>query len=80
VVEEMKEVGVKVLREEEWQIERDLVLKKEKVYMLLKSIVLDRRLQFVAEMIKKLNSMLRIEIKLSILFYPQTDGQIKRMN
>ena len=34
VVEEMKKVGVKVLREEEWQIEGDLVLKKGKVYVL----------------------------------------------
>jgi len=29
----MKKVGVKVLRGEEWQIERNLVLKKEKVYV-----------------------------------------------
>ena len=27
VVEKMKKIGVKVLRENEWQIERDLVLK-----------------------------------------------------
>jgi len=33
VVEQIKKAGVKVLREEEWQIEGDLVLKKEKVYM-----------------------------------------------
>jgi len=32
-VEEIKKAGVKVLRNEEWQIEDDLVLKKEKVYM-----------------------------------------------
>jgi len=30
----MKKIGVKVLREDEWQIERELVLKKEKFYML----------------------------------------------
>jgi len=34
VVEEMKKVGVKKLRGNEWQIEKDLVLKKEKVYVL----------------------------------------------
>ena len=34
VVEEMKKVEVKILREDEWQIERELVLKKEKVYIL----------------------------------------------
>jgi len=33
VVEEMKKAGVKVLRNEEWQIEDDLVLKEGKVYM-----------------------------------------------
>jgi len=30
----MKKAGVKVLRGEEWQIEEDLVLKEEKVYIL----------------------------------------------
>ena len=34
VVKEMKKMGVKVLRGEEWQIEEDLVLKKGKVYVL----------------------------------------------
>ena len=33
-VEEMKKAGVKVLRNEKWQIEDDLVLKEKKVYML----------------------------------------------
>jgi len=33
-VEEMKKAGVKVLRNEEWQIEDDIVLKEEKVYVL----------------------------------------------
>ena len=32
-VEEMKKAGVKVLRNEEWQIEDNLVLKKGKVYV-----------------------------------------------
>ena len=32
-VEEMKKVGVKTLRNEKWQIEEELVLKKEKVYV-----------------------------------------------
>ena len=30
----MKKVGVKVLQRDEWQIEENLVLKKEKIYML----------------------------------------------
>jgi len=33
VVEEMKKAGVKMLRDEEWQIEERLVLKEEKVYV-----------------------------------------------
>jgi len=34
VVEEMKKVGVRELRGNEWRIEEDLVLKKRKVYVL----------------------------------------------
>jgi len=33
-VEEMKKAGVKVLRNEEWQIENELVLKERKIYVL----------------------------------------------
>ena len=33
VVEEIKKVGVKILQRDEWQIERDLVLKEEKIYI-----------------------------------------------
>ena len=33
VVEEMKKAGVKILRDEEWQIEKGLVLKEERVYV-----------------------------------------------
>ena len=32
-VEEMKKAGVKTLRDEEWQIEEELVLKKGRVYI-----------------------------------------------
>ena len=34
VVEEMKKIGVKVLRDDEQQIEEELVLKEEKIYIL----------------------------------------------
>ena len=51
-----------------------------KLHRLLESIVLDRRLQFVAEIVKELNSMLGIKTKLSMLFHPQTDRQTERMN
>ena len=33
VVEEMKKAGFKVLRNKEWQIEKELVLKEGKVYI-----------------------------------------------
>jgi len=33
IVKEMKKAKVKVLRNEEWQIEENLVLKEEKVYV-----------------------------------------------
>ena len=51
-----------------------------KLHRLPKSIVSDRGLQFAAEMIKELNGMLEIEIKLLIVFHLQTDGQMERMN
>jgi len=37
--------------------------------------MLDRGPQFTAELMKELNRMLGIEIKLSISFYPQIDKQ-----
>jgi len=33
VVKEMKKVEVRMLRDNEWKIEKELVLKEEKVYM-----------------------------------------------
>jgi len=41
-----------------------------KLYGFPESIVLDRELQFVAEMTKELNKILRIKTKLSTAFYP----------
>ena len=52
----------------------------QKLHGLLESIVSDRSPQFVAEMTKKLNAMLGIKAKLLTAFYPQTDGQMERMN
>jgi len=43
-------------------------------------VVSDRGSYFAVELMKKLNRMLGIETKLSTLFHPQTDGQMKRMN
>ena len=44
------------------------------------SIVSDRRPQFAAELMKELNKILGIEMRLSTTFHPQTDGQMERMN
>ena len=52
----------------------------QKLHGLLESIILDRRSQFVVELTRELNKILRIETKLFILFYPQTNGQTERMN
>jgi len=51
-----------------------------KLHGLLESVVSDRGPQFAAELMKELNSMLRIKTKLSMVFHPQTDGQTERMN
>ena len=46
-----------------------------RLHSLPESVVLDRRPQFAAELTKELNKMLGIEMKLLIVFHPQTDGQ-----
>jgi len=51
-----------------------------KLHGLLESVISDRGPQFAVELTKELNRMLRIEIKLSIAFYPQTDEQTEWMN
>jgi len=51
-----------------------------KLHGLPESVVSDKGPQFVAEMTKELNRMLRIETKLLIAFHPQTDGQTEQMN
>jgi len=51
-----------------------------KLHGLPESIVSDRGPQFAAELTKKLNRMLGIKTKLSMVFHPQTDGQTERMN
>ena len=51
-----------------------------KLHGLPESMVSDRGPQFVAELMKELNKMLRIKTKLLTAFHPQTDGQTERMN
>jgi len=51
-----------------------------KLHGLLESIISDRGVQFTAGMMKELNNLLGIQTKLSIAYYPQTDGQMERVN
>ena len=51
-----------------------------KLHGLPQSIISDRGVQFVAGMIKELNNLLGIQMKLSIAYHPQTDGQTERLN
>jgi len=51
-----------------------------KLHGLPESVILDKGPQFVAGLTKELNKMLGIETKLSMAYYPQTDGQTERTN
>ena len=51
-----------------------------KLHGLPESMISNRKLQFVAELIKELNKILGIETRLSTVFHPQTDGQTEWMN
>jgi len=51
-----------------------------KLHRLPESVVSDRGPQFAAELTKELNKILGIQTKLSMAFYPQTDGQTEQMN
>ena len=51
-----------------------------KLHGLLESIMSNRGLQFAVKIMKELNSMLEIKMKLSTAFHLQIDGQTERMN
>ena len=42
--------------------------------------MLDRGSQFAIELMKELNRILEIEMRLLTVFHPQTDGQTEQMN
>jgi len=50
------------------------------LHRLPESIISDRGVQFMAEIMKELNNLLGIQMKLSIAYYPQTNRQTKRVN
>ena len=51
-----------------------------KLHSLPESIISDRGPQFAAGIMRELNRILGIESKLSIAFYPQTNGQMEKVN
>jgi len=51
-----------------------------KLHGLPESIIMDRGAQFVAGMMRELNHMLEIDMKLSTAYHLQTDGQTERIN
>jgi len=51
-----------------------------KLHGLPKSMISNRELQFTAELMKELNMMLGIEMKLLTVFHLQTDKQMEQMN
>jgi len=51
-----------------------------RLHSLPESVMSDRKLQFTAELTKKLNRIFGIQTKLSTAFHPQTNGQIECMN
>ena len=61
----------KITVEELARLFRDYVWK---LHGLLESVISDRGPQFVAGLTRELNKMLGIETKLSIAYYPQTNG------
>jgi len=65
----MAEGLVKLFRDNMW-----------KLHELPESVILDRGPQFVVGLMKELNEILEIEMKLSIVFNLQIDRQIKRTN
>jgi len=50
------------------------------LHRLPESIISDRGVQFVAEMMRELNNLLEIQIKLLMAYYPQKNGQMERIN
>jgi len=56
---------------------RDYVMK---LHRLPKSIILDREVQFIARMMRELNNLLGIQMKLLTVYHPQMDGQMERIN
>jgi len=51
-----------------------------KLHGLPESIISDRGAQFVANLMRELNQILGIKMRLLTAFYPQTDGQTEQTN
>ena len=68
---------VKILAERLARLFRDNIWK---LYRLSKSIISDKRPQFVVGLIQKLNKILGIESKMLTALHSQTDKQTERIN
>ena len=51
-----------------------------KLHRLPESVISNKGPQFAVELMRELNKMLEIETRLSTVFHPQTDRQMKQMN
>jgi len=68
--EKMSAKGLaKLFRDQVWRL-----------HGLPESIISDRGVQFAVGIMKKLNSLLGIQTKLSTAYHPQTDRQTERIN
>ena len=67
----------KTLAEELAKLFRDHVWK---LHSFPESIILDRGVQFAAEIIRELNKLLEIQTKLSIAYHSQIDRQMEKIN
>jgi len=83
VCDRLSKIAHFVATTEETTVERSARLFRDnvwKLYGLPKSVISDRRPQFVAELMKELNKMLEIETRLLMVFHPQIDRQMEQMN
>jgi len=83
VCDRLSKIAHFVATTEETTVERSARLFRDnvwKLYGLPKSVISDRRPQFVAELMKELNKMLEIETRLLMVFYLQIDRQMEQMN
>ena len=73
----LKAITTNILLEKIMKIYRDNIWK---LHGVPRKILSDRRLQFASNFIKEFTKVLGTTRQLSMAYYPQTDGQTKRIN